>query len=100
MKAVKIWNESERAKSKDSRMEKIKKNKVDPAPGDYDEMGAWKKSQSIQKEFKVGAEKRITFTEIFKNNKKFLPGSGHYNYKTEVLSKLSANPVAVRTLRH
>lgn len=44
MKMAKIWKESDKAKQIDSRIEKIGRDKANPAPGDYDHTGAWKKT--------------------------------------------------------
>jgi len=82
-------------------MDKITVDKSKPAQGDYNDIEAFKKTQNRKADFKLDKEKLINFTEIYKNRKKFVPGSGHYKYDiSKVFSKLSKSPIACRVYRH
>jgi hypothetical protein len=47
-----------------------------------------------------GKEKRVNFTETYKNGKKYLPGIGHYKDDIKVYDKLSSSPLANKIFRH
>jgi len=71
-------------------MNKITVDKAKPAPGEYNTAQAWKSSQLGNREYNIGLEKKVNFTDTYKNNKKGVPGSGHYKYDVKhVMSKLS-----------
>jgi hypothetical protein len=42
------------------------------------------------------SEKRVNFTEIYKNRKKGIPGVGHYKDDIKVLDRLSSSPLKFR----
>jgi hypothetical protein len=59
-----------------------------PAPGDYNIEKSWKSSQLPKRDHKVLTSARINFTDDYKNAKKYVPGSGKYNFKSyHILSK-------------
>jgi hypothetical protein len=95
-----MFPENEKAMEKDKRMGKIMIDKTRPAPGDYDSTGAWKATKG-KKDFKLGTEKLVNFTDVYKKSKKFVPGSSHYKYDVKkALSKLSTSPLSMRIYRH
>lgn len=98
LKFARIYKEN--PVSKDRRIDKLLTNKAEPAPGDYDAMGSFKKTIGDVK-YKFGNEKLVNFTDTYKNIKSFVPGSGHYKYEVgKVFNKLSASPVGIRVNRH
>ena len=49
----------------------------------------------------MGFEKRVNFTDTYKDNKKHIPGASHYKYDVgTVFSKLSSGPASIRASRH
>ena len=73
-------------------MEKITRDKSKPAPGDYDTTTSWRNTQLGNKEFKISGAKKLNFTDVYKLNKKFIPGCGHYKYETKVYDRISISP--------
>ena len=85
---------------KDSRITKIGIIKDRPAPGDYDQLKAFKKTQLGNREYKMGQTKLENFTDTYKKSKKYIPGSGHYKYDVKnVFSKISMGPSSIRSNR-
>lgn len=94
----KIYEEN--PNSKDKRLDKLVVNKNEPGPGDYDSLGSWKNTKGNIR-YKFGNDKLVSFTDMYKKRKSYIPGSGHYKYDVgHVYSKLSMSPVSVRTRRH
>lgn len=90
-----MWKQNEA--SKDRRIEKIAKDKDAPATDFFhqDARTSWFKNQAASREWKAGSEKRVNFTEIYKNRKKGLPGVGHYKDDIKVLDRLSKSPTKI-----
>ena len=88
-----MWKENEA--SKDKRIEKIVKDKDAPSSDFFhqDAKESWMKNQAASRQWKAGGEKRVNFTETYKNRKKFLPGVGHYKDDIKVLDRLSHSPL-------
>eukprot|EP00347_Sterkiella_histriomuscorum_P004088 403361797 len=86
--------------SKVSRMDKIQKDPKKPAPGDYNTIDAYNKTQTIQHIHKIGQSKNSCFVDQYQKAKQFLPGIGAYKVEPKVYNILSKSPVSIRTLRH
>ena len=85
----------------DSRMSKLTVDKNKPSPGEYNTDKAWRSTQLGNREYKLGNDKRVGFTDKIKDAKKFIPGSGHYKYDVgTVFSKISSGPTSIRASRH
>ena len=80
-KIAKIWAAS--PNSKDSRMEKIVKDKSKPAPGDYGHEKAFRKTQCPKSDFILGKSDRKNFTEDISKRKSYVPSPGQY-FKSDI----------------
>tara|TARA_B110001450_G_C17619253_1_gene480502 strand:+ start:1106 stop:1426 length:321 start_codon:yes stop_codon:yes gene_type:complete len=96
-KMARMWKESE--KSTDKRIDKIVKDKTKPAPGDYDCSKAFRQTRNSVLNYSQSKSPKITFTEIYKNNKKFVPAPGHYKIDAKIFNKLGTSP-CLKSKRH
>jgi hypothetical protein len=64
--------------SKESRMDKIKKDLNKPSPGDYNVVDSFNKTQLDSFNFKIGNSKVPGFVDKYVRSKEYLPGIGSY----------------------
>jgi hypothetical protein len=80
------------------KLEKIKKiNGAGPGSYKYDECIRKVNWSSIENKF--GREKQICFVDKVSNNKKHVPGSGHYKEFEKSFDKQSKLPTSLRRAR-
>lgn len=96
---AKIWKESDKARMNDNRIDSIKRDKSKPAPGDYDCSKAFKLTRNSIPNYSQSKSPKVTFTEIYRNNKKFVPAPGHYKVDPKVYNKLGTSP-SLKSKRH
>lgn len=81
-------------------MDKIAKNPHKPAPGDYNTIESYDKTQTMNITHKISQSKNKCFVDIIQKQKNFLPGIGTYKITSKAYDILSKSPVSIRTLRH
>ena len=62
-------------------------------------MEAWRKTKLGNREYTQPKAKLINFTEIIKNNKKFIPSPATYKVDTKMFDRLSMSP-SLKAKRH
>lgn len=90
----------ENKNKKDERMAKIEKRPKEQAPGDTNDLEAWKKFYTKKTEYKVGIFKRENFTDTYKKGKDWVPGPGKHNITMDNYEKLSRSPPSIKIRRH
>jgi hypothetical protein len=90
----------ENKNKKDERMAKIEKRPKDAAPGDTNDLEAWKKFYTKKNEFKSGNFKRENFTDTYKKGKDWIPGPGKNFVSMDKWDKLSRSPPSIKIKRH
>lgn len=74
----------------DERMSKIEKKPKEAAPGDFDDMGIWKKFNTKKNDFKVQVGKREPFTDTYKKLRDWVPGPGKHHMEYNKIKKLTS----------
>ena len=87
----------------DDRMTKIEKRPKDTAPGDLNDMAAWKKINTRRNEQegqKISTFKREIFTDTYCKQRNWLPGPGKHYVEKEKYDRLSKSPPSIAMKRH
>ena len=86
-------------KTKNDRNDKLKKDPNKPAPGDYNTLEAFNKTQSTNINYKIGNQKIKCFVDQIQHDKSYLPGIGAYKVTNKSYDVLSKSPPQFRKRR-